>query len=177
MMVLRPYRLEDREACLAVFDSNVPAFFAPHEREGFAAFLEDLERLEIRYFVLVDGERTIACGGVGRREDEARMCWGIVHGHRHGEGLGRLLLLVRLVRGAQLGARHAGLDTIPRVAPFFEREGFFITGGEDNHYGPGIHRRDLALALDDGVTTRLRARLDELVRGRVALAPGVLEDC
>ncbi len=176
MMVLRPYRLADRDACLAVFDSNVPAFFAPHEREGFASFLDDLEKFSVRYFVLDDGELTIACGGVGRRQDEARMCWGIVDGRRHGEGLGRLLLLLRLVRGAELGARHAGHDTIPRVAPFFEREGFIVTGGEDNHYGPGIHRRDLALVLDDARTARLRVRLDELARGRVAIAPGVLGD-
>lgn len=153
MMHLRPYRADDRDACPAVFDSNVPAFFALHEREGFASFLDDLARSAIHYFVLVDDgvddlgvrPKVIACGGVGRRDEEARMCWGMVELARHGEGLGRLLLLVRLVRGAELGALHAGLDTIPDVAPFFEREDFVITGGEEDHYGPGIHRRDLRL--------------------------------
>ncbi|MDB5218237.1 MAG: family N-acetyltransferase, partial [Myxococcaceae bacterium] len=43
-MLLRPYEPADRDACLVVFDSNVPAFFAPHEREGFASFLGDLDR-------------------------------------------------------------------------------------------------------------------------------------
>ncbi|MEA2749242.1 MAG: hypothetical protein QOI41_3385, partial [Myxococcales bacterium] len=173
-MLLRPYEPSDRDACLVVFDSNVPAFFAPHEREGFASFLGDLDRFAVRYFVLVDGARIIACAGVGRRDDEARMCWGIVDGSRHGEGLGRLLLVLRLVRGAELGARHAGLDTIPSVAPFFEREGFVITGGEDDHYGPGIHRRDLSLVLDAATTANLRGRLATLLESRVTLAPGVL---
>ena len=177
-MVLRRYQDADRAACLAVFDSNMPKFFAAHEREGFAAFLGDLARFAVQYFVLVDASprsRVIACGGVGRRDDEARMCWGIVDGARHGEGLGRLLLLARLVLGAELGARRAGLDTIPSVAPFFEREGFVITGGEDDHYGPGIHRRDLLLRLDDATVSSLRARVSALVKDRGVLAEGVLE--
>ena len=176
-MLLRRYEDADRAACLAVFDSNVPKFFAPHEREGFASFLGDLERFAVQYLVLLDSPRpdarVIACGGVGRRDDEARMCWGIVDGTRHGEGLGRLLLLVRLVRGAELGARRAGLDTIPSVAPFFEREGFVITGGEDDHYGPGIHRRDLLLVLDDPTVSSLRTRVAALVKDRVVLGEGV----
>ena len=177
--LLRRYEDADRDACLAVFDSNVPRFFAPHERDGFASFLGDLERFSVQYFVLVESAgphaRMIACAGVGRRDDEARMCWAIVDGARHGEGFGRLLLLVRLVRGAELGARRAGLDTIPSVAPFFEREGFVITGGEDDHYGPGIHRRDLLLRLDDATVTSLRARVASLLKDRVTLAEGVLE--
>ncbi len=172
-MLLRRYEDADLAACLAVFDSNVPKFFAPHEREGFASFLGDLERFAVQYYVLVDGPRVIACAGVGRRDDEARMCWGIVDGTRQGEGLGRLLLLVRLVRGAELGARRAGLDTIPSVAPFFEREGFVITGGEDDHYGPGIHRRDLLLMLDEATVSSLRARVASLVEGRVVFGDGV----
>jgi hypothetical protein len=176
-MILRPYRVEDRDGCLALFDSNVPAFFAAHERADFASFLdEDLHELGLRYFVLVEGERIIACGGVGLRGEDAVMCWGIVDGRRHGEGLGRLLLFTRLVSGARLGARRAVLDTIPKVAPFFEKEGFVITGGEDDHYGPGIHRRDLARPLDAAFTTRLRAEVERLARDRVVFAPGALDD-
>ena len=179
-LLLRRYEDADLAACLAVFDSNVPKFFAPHERHGFASFLGDLSRFAVQYYVLVDDPhgprpRVIACAGVGRRDDEARMCWGIVDGTRHGEGLGRLLLLVRLVRGAELGARRAGLDTIPSVAPFFEREGFVITGGEDDHYGPGIHRRDLLLVLDDTTVSSLRARVATLLNDRIELGEGILE--
>jgi ribosomal protein S18 acetylase RimI-like enzyme len=177
-LLLRRYEDADFAACLAVFDSNVPKFFAPHEREGFASFLGDLARFAVQYYVLVDDPqgarpRVIACAGVGRRDDEARMCWGIVDATRQGEGFGRLLLLVRLVRGAELGARRAGLDTIPSVAPFFEREGFVITGGEDDHYGPGIHRRDLLLMLDDATVASLRARVASLADGRVVFGNGV----
>ncbi|MER3443335.1 MAG: hypothetical protein C4342_00980 [Armatimonadota bacterium] len=45
----RPYQPHDREACLAVFRSNVPRFFAPHEEREFAGFLDELP---CTYFVL-----------------------------------------------------------------------------------------------------------------------------
>nr|MBC8799133.1 GNAT family N-acetyltransferase [Pseudomonas congelans] len=39
MDMLRPYTLADRERCLDIFDSNVPRYFDPAEREQFARFL------------------------------------------------------------------------------------------------------------------------------------------
>jgi len=51
---LRPYTAADRAACLAVFDSNVPASFAPDERAAFAAYLDGAGA---RYLVLADDRR------------------------------------------------------------------------------------------------------------------------
>lgn len=39
MVTIRPYRAEDREACLTLFDGNMPRFFDESEREGFVAWL------------------------------------------------------------------------------------------------------------------------------------------
>ena len=36
MSILRPYTPTDAPACLLLFDSNVPRYFAPHERQDFA---------------------------------------------------------------------------------------------------------------------------------------------
>ncbi|HVJ93647.1 MAG TPA: GNAT family N-acetyltransferase [Labilithrix sp.] len=172
-MLLRPYRPDDREACLALFDSNVPTFFASFEKDGFVTFIDELAEEGIEYVAVQDGERIVACGGVALRAGEARMCWGIVHGKRHGEGIGSTLLVLRLLRGAMLGATFAGLDTIPRTVPFFERLGFRVVGKTDDYYGPGIHRRDMKLVFDDTTVTKLRARLAELTAGRVDIAPSV----
>ena len=38
-VLTRPYVATDLTACLAVFDGNVPDFFAPAEREEFRAYL------------------------------------------------------------------------------------------------------------------------------------------
>lgn len=71
-MPIRPYAPEDRAACLALFDSNVPNFFAPHERAEFAAWLLDPSE----YFVLEDGEGGSspagACGSTRRTEGVQR---------------------------------------------------------------------------------------------------------
>ncbi|MBL8715324.1 MAG: hypothetical protein JNL79_04980 [Myxococcales bacterium] len=164
MLLLRSYTRADREGCVALFDSNVPAFFAPAERASFVDYLDDdVVREGIQELVLVDGDRIIACGGLGLRDGEARMCWGIVHRERHGQHLGDLLLLTRLVLGAQAGANRGGLDTIPAVTTFFARKGFVVTRAEDDHYGPGIHRRDMELPLTEATVATLRAELARLL--------------
>ena len=42
MDIVRPYEPGDRDACLALFESNVPVFFDVSEREGFADFLDEM---------------------------------------------------------------------------------------------------------------------------------------
>lgn len=155
-MELRPYTPDDAAACLALFDANVPAYFAPEERAGFVEFLATMP---VSYLVLLDGASIVGCGGVGFHDGEARMCWGIVDGARHRRGLGTRLLLERLVAGAELGAVRAGLDTIPLTVPFFERFGFVVVREVDDGYGPGLHRRDMQLALDTATVRRLREHL------------------
>ena len=49
----RPYRPEDRAACLAAFDSNVPVYFDVSERADFEAFLDQHPG---RYFVAVNAD-------------------------------------------------------------------------------------------------------------------------
>ncbi|WP_383698300.1 hypothetical protein, partial [Streptomyces sp. NPDC057494] len=40
-MNLRLYRPADASACLSIFDSNVPTYFAPEERSDFGRFLQE----------------------------------------------------------------------------------------------------------------------------------------
>ncbi len=58
---------------------------------------------------------------------------------------------------------------IPKTVPFFERFGFVGVGGEDDHYGPGIHRRDLQLAFDAKTIAHLHPRLAGAARDRFDL--------
>ncbi|HWW12495.1 MAG TPA: hypothetical protein VN018_08255, partial [Brevundimonas sp.] len=60
MDVARPYAPTDREACLALFDSNTPRFFDPSERPGFERFLDEMCW---PYQVIERGGRIVACGG------------------------------------------------------------------------------------------------------------------
>lgn len=167
MLLLRPYRDGDREACLGLFDSNVPKFFKPSERKDFVDFL-DGERgsPELRYLIIEDDGAVVGCGGVGVRGRDARMIWGIVAHARQGEGLGRYLLLSRLRMGArEMGATTASLSTIPDTVGFFERVGFRVTASMDDHWGPGIHRRDLDVVLDEERVAALDDALASYVAG------------
>ena len=58
-MLFRAYQASVTAACLELFDSNTPAFFAPSEREDFEAYLAEAPH----YFVLVLEDRIVGCGG------------------------------------------------------------------------------------------------------------------
>jgi len=141
----RAYTPKDRGPCLALFDSNVPRYFLPHERGEFESFLEDLPG---PYVVLVLGDEIVACGGYawsagGRRVD---LCWGMVRRRDHGRGLGRHLTLARL----DSALRHpeveeVGLSTSQRTAGFYERLGFRVVAVESDGYGPGLDRCEMRL--------------------------------
>lgn len=149
-MPIRPYAPEDRAACLALFDANVPDFFAPHERAEFAAWLLDPGE----YFVLEDGEgRVVACGGVWadpeQPERPAGLSWGMVARDAQRRGYGSQLLAFRLERLRALGAREVRLDTSQRSAPFFARFGFREVRRVPGGYGPGLDRVDMTARLGD----------------------------
>src|SRR5579871_2499625 len=94
-MDVRPYLPADRDACLAVFDSNTPQFFRPHERGGFEKFLDSPD---CPYFVMDHDGTIVGSGGYFIQPEHplASLVWGMIHHDWHRKGLGRFLLLFRL---------------------------------------------------------------------------------
>ena len=95
---MRPYVDGDFDACLAVFDTNVPGFFRPHERAEFVAFLADLPG---PYLVLEDPSGDVlGCAGYARGRDPAvaDLCWGMIRHDAHRRGHGRTLTTLRVAR-------------------------------------------------------------------------------
>ena len=144
----RPYAAGDREACLAVFDSNVPRFFRTSERREFEDFLG---RLPGPYVVLEDPPGTIVgCGGhaVDPADGTADLCWGMVRADLHGRGLGRLLTRLRInAAAADPAVRLIRLHTSQHTAGFYEREGFRVLRTTHDGYAPGLDRVDMARAV------------------------------
>lgn len=144
----RPYRPEDRAACLAAFDSNVPVYFDASERADFEAFLDQHPG---RYFVAVDADGQVqGCAGyaLNTRGDAADLCWAMVQREQHRAGLGRLLLDARLQAIRAEGSVHeVRLSTSQHAAGFYQRFGFvtrlIVPGG----FAPGIDRCDMVLVL------------------------------
>ena len=144
-----PYTSRDAAACLAVFDSNVPTYFAASERAAYAAFLEDCP---CTYLVASLGDgRIVACGGWFRAPDDATvagLAWGMLHRDLHGRGLGRQLLEVRLAGVHALdGVRMLDITTSQHTERFFARAGFAVTGRVSDGHAPGIDRVDMRLDL------------------------------
>lgn len=136
-MILRPYSAADLAACLALFDSNVPAYFHPAERAHFEDALRTPGCLPPRlrgaaspigwFYVVVDGDDVIGCGGWFLDGDVAALNWGIVRGTLHRKGVGRFLLEARLASIRADGrARTVRVRTSRPVQGFFERAGFTV---------------------------------------------------
>jgi RimJ/RimL family protein N-acetyltransferase len=157
-MTFRPYTPADREACLAIFDSNCPTFVAPVERADFEAYLAAPRG---RYSVLCDGTGAVlGCGGVHFDRDgrHAHLTWGLIHGAHHRKGLGRAITLERLRWIAETpGVERVMMDTSQHTAGFYEKLGFRQTRVIEDGYAPGLHRHELELAVDDTLRTRVFA--------------------
>ena len=148
---LRDYSPNDREACLAVFDSNVPEFFIPRERAEFAAFLDDLPG---PYFVLEDERGVVAAAGyaVNPGAATADLCWDMVRGDLRGSGFGRRLTEARLERIRREGSvRAVTLCTSQHTRGFYERLGFVTLKVEPDGFYPGLDRYDMRLELEGNV--------------------------
>ena len=123
-MEIRPYKIEDREACLSVFDS----LGEPSRRPEFAAFLEKLPAV---YLVLEHDDRLIGCGGFRAEAGQpvAHLDWGMIQRDLQRQGLGRYLLLYRLKEiGRVAGVQHVELIAPAGAAPFFEKYAFRVAG-------------------------------------------------
>ncbi len=144
----RTFEPADLEACLAVFDTNVPKFFTVEEREEFKAFLEALPG---PYLVLTDREgEVLGCGGYAFSDENgtADLCWGMVRQELHGTGLGRRLTELRIERSRQDPRVTAfALHTSQHTAGFYERLGFEVLRVTEDAYAPGLHRYDMRLDL------------------------------
>lgn len=144
-VLIRDYTPADRAACLAVFESNTPDFFLPHEVEEFAAFLD---RLPGPYLVAEESGRIVGGGGYRMAPPEAVLTCGMVARDRHRGGIGQRLLTERLARlAADPTIERVRVNTSQHSAGFFERVGFVVTLVEPDGYGPGLHRQRMELAL------------------------------
>ena len=155
-MKLRTYQAADYSGCLAVFDSNVPKFFAPHERAEFAAFLATSTD---PYFVVVDDqELVIGCGGYYFNPERAAagLTWGMVNRSLHRQGIGRFLLLARLQRIAQeLAVTSVFINTSQHSYGFFAKVGFVVEAIVENGFAEGLDEYKMTLLL----TPELRQQL------------------
>lgn len=117
-MDIRPYSPADRDACLEIFDSNLPL----ESRHLFATFLDGVPA---DFFVAEHNNEIVACGGFEINGETARLQWGMVHSKLQRQGLGRFLLFYRMRQITRNAAVQMVTLECPRqAAPFFASQGF-----------------------------------------------------
>ncbi|ALN81692.1 GNAT family N-acetyltransferase [Lysobacter antibioticus] len=140
---LRRYRAEDRAACLALFDSNVPDYFAELERADFIRTLDEIDGEIVAYWVIeLEGEGIVACGGYAASDGDASiavLCWGMVRRDLHRRGLGERLLRERLSRiDAEPAFAWSVLETTQHSRAFYARHGFRAMREQRDGFAPGF---------------------------------------
>lgn len=136
--VARAYRQDDHAACVALFQSNVPEYFAAVELGDFLQTLREVDR----YWVIEQaGEGIVACGGYDAVDDQAgvaALCWGMVRRDLHRRGLGDFLVGERLRRiDADGGFNAVVIETTRFSCDFYARYGFEVTREQADGFAPG----------------------------------------
>ncbi|MDX1499446.1 MAG: GNAT family N-acetyltransferase [Woeseiaceae bacterium] len=145
MTGFRPYSPADRDACLALFDANCPAFFAPNERADYAAFLDGAPD---GYEVCEQAGRVVgAFGLVIDARDGAGLNWILLDPAAQGMGLGSSIMTRVISRARASEVDRIRIAASHKSAPFFEKFGAVATARMEDGWGPGMTRVDMELLL------------------------------
>jgi hypothetical protein len=147
MPIVRIYSSDAKEACLKIFDSNVPGWYvSAHERREYESFLDHLPG---PYIIVEDENEIVACGGFARHRQESgavTLCWGMVTQKRHKCGIGRFLLIERLDRlSKDPSARVVVANTSQYSCGFFTKMGFETVRVVQDGICPGIDLHEMRL--------------------------------
>ncbi|SHG78953.1 GNAT family N-acetyltransferase [Ferrimonas marina] len=149
------YSTQYRDACLALFDSNVGKYFAPSERADFIEFLDN-QAAQGHYLVFIESGKVVACGGVAASDDSedatkpahSAFCWGMVRHDLHGKGLGSELTQQRLDLVVKLGLpSQVRMETSQHTEGFYARFGFEAVEREKDGFAPGIDKVVMTMEL------------------------------
>jgi len=130
-----------KEKCVALFESNMPRFFAPEELPLFIDFLDN--DIEDNYYVVEKNAEIVACGGIflDRETDEAGLSWGMVHVAEHKNGIGKLLTEYRinLLKEIYPGKVYK-VDTSQHTEGFYLKRGFETIAVVPDGFAKGIDK-------------------------------------
>ncbi|GLP97588.1 GNAT family N-acetyltransferase [Paraferrimonas sedimenticola] len=137
-LTFKPYTQAQLAGCMALFDSNMPKYFAPEERDEFEDFLKRFAEPD-GYLTLWNDEQLIGCGGIAAKQDYVVLAWGMIDSKRHGKGYGRSLTEQRLVQAQQqFPEKEVQIETSQHSQGFYQKMGFHVTRVEADGFAKGI---------------------------------------
>ncbi len=164
MMKLQPYSQAFEKDCLSIFDSNVPMFFAPQERETFRGFL-NRQVHPYYYFVVSDAsEKIVACGGMKLElsKHSAMLRWDMVNCESHKQGIGTFLTLSRLhLLSQNPDVQMVNVYTSQHTYLFYEGMGFILQHVIPNGIVEGMDEYYMELKLSHEKIQELEASISK----------------
>jgi GNAT superfamily N-acetyltransferase len=139
----RRYQPADRDACVALFDANCPAFFAANERADYVNFLSTAAgSYEL---CLIDQQVAGAYGLAPHSSGGLALRWIVLSPQVHGHGLGTRIMIrvLETLRARQVPQLHIAASH--KSAPFFARFGAQELATIVNGWAPAMHRVDMLL--------------------------------
>lgn len=125
MYNIRPYQNSDLEQVKAIFNLNVPAYFAPQEVEDLEKYLQQPRYAATFVLVELDGQIVGAGGYNVLDSNTGQLAWDFIHPDHQGKGVGRTLIqycLDELLR--QKSLQTIQVRTSQLAYPFYEKFGF-----------------------------------------------------
>ncbi len=128
--MIRPYNINDKNELINLIKLNTPQYFDKTEQASFNNYLEN----EIEtYFVVVEDDKIIGCGGINYENNSTTgiISWDIIHPNFQGKGIVKKLLLhlISEIKKNQL-IKIILVRTSQHTDKFYEKGGFkldFIT--------------------------------------------------
>ena len=140
----RPFDPGDRAACLALFDANCPAYFAPNER---ADYIEFLDRAPAGYEVCELDGSAVAAFGLIRSDGAVRLNWIMLAPASQGRGIGSAIMQRVVAAARSSGESVIHIAASQKSAPFFARFGAAPVTRTPDGWGPGMDRIDMELGV------------------------------
>jgi GNAT superfamily N-acetyltransferase len=145
-VTFRPFEPADTAACLALFDANCPASFAPNERDDYVAFLSNLPG---PYDVCIIDDLVVGAAGLAPHGPVAlAIRWIVIAREHQGRGLGRAVMQHLIDEAVKRGGERVDIATSQHSAPFFAKFGAVFLSATEDGWGPGMHRIDMVLRLN-----------------------------
>jgi len=155
-MKIRYYNQKDYNACIDIFKSNRPVYFAADKLPIFENWLNrqsdkrhSNKKVGAEHFYVLENDGQVtACGGFYILLDTpvAGMAWGMVHSRYRKQGLGKILFEYRINQVRIIyPQRDIILDTTQHTYRFFEKQGFSTTQIRKDFYEKGMDRYDMVL--------------------------------
>lgn len=140
-----PFHTADRAACLAIFAANCPEFFAPNERDDYAAFLDADPQ---GYEVCRIGGRIVGAFGVRpMNASTAALHWILLAPDSKGHGLGSSIMARALDTLRSTARSVLRISASHRSAAFFARFHAVELSRHSDGWGPGMHRVEMQITL------------------------------